>query len=132
MPDGICTIAPYAFEGCDFIENISFPDTLHHIGYMAFSGCSALTALVFPASLETIGMFSFSFCTNLKQVMFFGDCPEFTAVWEDVGMSTNSIYHENSPTLTIYYDSDTEGWDDISHDFGTRNDIYVDINTLDF
>ena len=132
VPDGIRTIAPYAFQGCDFIENISFPDTLRHIGYMAFSGCSSLTALVFPASLETIGLFSFSFCTNLKYVMFFGDCPEFTVVGEDIGMSTSYIYRENSPTLTIYYDSETEGWDDISHNFGTGDDIYVDFNTLCF
>ena len=132
VPDGIRTIAPYAFQGCDFIENISFPGTLRHIGYMAFSGCSSLTALVFPASLETIGLFSFSFCTNLKYVMFFGDCPEFTVVGEDIGMSTSYIYRENSPTLTIYYDSETEGWDDISHNFGTGDDIYVDFNTLCF
>ena len=40
-----------AFNGCDFIESITLPDTLTSIGSYAFQNCSKLTSITFGGDL---------------------------------------------------------------------------------
>jgi len=50
VPDGVETVAEYAFSGCTGLKKIVFPDSLKSIGDYAFSGCPDLTDAVFPSS----------------------------------------------------------------------------------
>lgn len=89
IPDGIKSIADYAFQKQTGIKKISFPASLEYIGSYAFDGCTNLaeiefrgtsslkelgsyvfqsTALVSPTlpnSIDTMGSYVFSKCTKL-------------------------------------------------------------------
>lgn len=90
IPDGIQTIAPYAFAGNTNITSVVFPTSLKHIEKNAFCGCSSIIKLSFPSSFIELDPYcfskcikitqlscqtkllskgAFSFCTNLKEVL---------------------------------------------------------------
>lgn len=45
IPEGICAIENYAFEGATNLKSITFPESLFHISGQAFTGCDNLEAL---------------------------------------------------------------------------------------
>ena len=47
VPDGISSIASYAFYGWQGLESITIPNTLNTIGIDAFRGCSGLNKLIY-------------------------------------------------------------------------------------
>lgn len=66
--DGLETVGDKAFEFCDSLERLSFPETLKTIGAGAFENCYSLKSVSFDDSgkkLETIGDEAFSYCTSL-------------------------------------------------------------------
>lgn len=54
LPEGISTVAEYAFSGCGFTE-FTVPESVKTIGNYAFSGCLSLKNIVLPNGLEQIG-----------------------------------------------------------------------------
>ncbi len=48
MPDSLCGIGDYAFDGCHSLTEITIPDSVSRIGNSAFFGCTGLTELVIP------------------------------------------------------------------------------------
>ena len=62
IPDGITSIADYAFQVCTGLTDLTLPDTLTSIGRYAFNGCSSLKTLTLPDSLTQIGENVFSNC----------------------------------------------------------------------
>ncbi len=67
VPDGVTKIGDYAFGSVDALKNISFPNTLTHIGNSAFSAYF-LESVELPQSVESIGEGAFLGCFNLKSV----------------------------------------------------------------
>lgn len=63
-------IGARAFSKCNYLERITFSQTLEEIGDYAFSDCIALTAVSFPASLKKIGNSAFKGCNVLETVTF--------------------------------------------------------------
>ena len=59
IPDGVTSIASYAFADCPSVEQVSFPDSLKEIEPYAFYGCTHLTTLSFGKGLEKIGTKAF-------------------------------------------------------------------------
>lgn len=61
IPDGIKSIADYAFQKQTGIKKISFPASLEYIGSYAFDGCTKLAALEFrgTSSLKELGGYVF-------------------------------------------------------------------------
>ena len=45
IPEGIEGIENYAFEGCDKLKSLTFPNSLYYIAGVAFEGCNNLEAL---------------------------------------------------------------------------------------
>ncbi len=68
IPEGITSIAPYAFQECNGLEALTIPDSVTSIGECAFYGCSSLTALAIPNNVTSIGYSAFKGCSGLKSV----------------------------------------------------------------
>ena len=50
------------------IETITIPNGVESIAHFAFSGCTNLTSIEIPESVTSIGGFAFSGCTNLTSI----------------------------------------------------------------
>ena len=70
VPEGVVSIAPYAFYSCSSLVSINFPTTLKSIGERAFRECTSLTSITIPASVTNIGTEAFAYCTSLTSVTF--------------------------------------------------------------
>ena len=69
IPEGIETIAGYAFKGCSQITSITVPESVTSIsGGYAFSGCSSLQSINIPAGVTYIGGGTFSGCSSLRYI----------------------------------------------------------------
>ena len=64
IPDGVTTIATWAFDGCIGLTSIEIPDSVTYIGEEAFLGCEGLTSIEIPNSVSSIGGHTFSFCND--------------------------------------------------------------------
>ncbi len=69
VPDGVRTIAGFAFSGCDAIVEITLPETLLAIDAFAFDQCTALQQIELPHELKTIGEYAFHWCTSLRSAI---------------------------------------------------------------
>ena len=67
VPDGVETIAPYAFSQSYYIGEVVLPDSVTSIGEYAFAN-SSLKKIIFPDSVKVIGEWSFVNCTSLKDI----------------------------------------------------------------
>ena len=65
IPDGVKTIASYAFSNCVGLTEIHIPDGLTYIGDYAFNGCTGITELTFGKSLKDIDDGAFNGCTGI-------------------------------------------------------------------
>ena len=61
-------IAPYAFRGCKYITNISFPNDISSIGKFAFYDCRSITEISIPDSITEIHERTFYYCMNLTHI----------------------------------------------------------------
>ena len=62
------TIADYAFNGCNYIQNVNLEATVESIGNYAFENCKSLKTMSVPESVTTIGKSAFANCESLEQV----------------------------------------------------------------
>ncbi|MGN1201931.1 MAG: leucine-rich repeat protein, partial [Eubacterium sp.] len=67
IPDGIVSIAPYAFSNCYALQSISLPQSIETIGDYAFENMN-MTDITIPDSVTSIGKYSFSFCYSLENI----------------------------------------------------------------
>ena len=63
-------IPDYAFDCCNHLRSVVFPDGLQKIGYSAFRDCINLTQIVIPESVTTIDGNAFNGCNSLRSVVF--------------------------------------------------------------
>lgn len=68
IPEGVESIADYAFFGCTSLVEITMPDSLTAIGRTAFYGCGNLSDVVFPVDVSSIEPFAFYGCTSLTAI----------------------------------------------------------------
>ncbi|WP_448915410.1 leucine-rich repeat domain-containing protein, partial [Eubacterium ramulus] len=69
FPDSIESIGRYAFNQCTALENVSLSENLITIDMRAFHCCTALSEIKLPVSLESIGKRAFDYCENLKMIV---------------------------------------------------------------
>jgi len=70
VPEGIERISSYAFAGCDSLMNVYLPDSLITLGYGVFYHSSALETVRIGKNLETIGSVVFDGCSKLNNLSF--------------------------------------------------------------
>ena len=99
IPNGITSIASYAFYGYSSLKSVTIPDSVTTIGESAFQGCSNVTSVALSNSLTSIGYYAFSGCTNLTSVII----PDsVTSIGGQAFVSCNSL------TSVVIPDSVTE------------------------
>ena len=67
VPEGIVSIADYAFTGCA-LEEVIFPSTLTGLGKHAFEDAQSLRSVTVPGSVSEVPSFCFAGCSNLETV----------------------------------------------------------------
>lgn len=91
VADGVETIENNAFDNCDGLSNVNYPDSLTTIGQYAFYSCDGLTDIVLPDSLTTIKQSAFRNCIRLVNIVLpdllttvgygaFSHCPALTTI----------------------------------------------------
>lgn len=73
-------INQYVFEGCDFLESITFDEGVRYIDDGVFYACAELTRVVLPKSLERLGHNVFNACDKLTEITYRGTSEEWAKV----------------------------------------------------
>lgn len=68
FPESVVSIGFYAFYGCSYLQNISMNDNISFIGEFAFNRCYSLNGVILPNSLTHLSDNTFPNCTNLSYV----------------------------------------------------------------
>ena len=68
VPGSVASIGNYAFKGCSGLASISIPGSVGRIGSATFYGCSRLRAIAIPESVTSIGNYAFYDCSGLTAV----------------------------------------------------------------
>lgn len=69
VPDGVKTIAEYAFYQCSKLTGITIGKGVTSIGHAAFSGCDGLTELIIPGNVKSIGDSAFFGSSNIESII---------------------------------------------------------------
>ena len=85
IPEGIVSIASYAFYNNDNITEVELPTTLLRIEHGSGSGigtydgafysCGGITTITIPSNVVLIGAGTFKNCSKLKTINFLGEIP---------------------------------------------------------
>ena len=67
IPDTVTEIAPRAFYGCSWLDEVVIPGSVKKIGEHAFAK-TGLILVILEDGIESIGTAAFANCGNLKQV----------------------------------------------------------------
>ena len=68
IPDNIVEIGSSAFIGCKNLKQINLPEGLEEIASAVFSGCRALESITIPEGVKKFDLYAFDGCKNLKQI----------------------------------------------------------------
>lgn len=99
LPEGLTTIADYAFFECKELEEVSLPETLESIGGDAFSCCYKLETITIPNGVKVVNQGAFAECESLVEISLpdsvetigdrvFQRCPNLTEVKLPNSMTT--------------------------------------------
>ena len=66
VPEGVTSIAPYAFSGALKLKTITLPDSITELGDGAFSDCQVLESVTVPQKITAIPACLFAGCTSLQ------------------------------------------------------------------
>ena len=72
VPEGVRSVAAYAFFGNKSVRFLTLPDTLREIGMNAFEGCKALETAALPEGLTRVPADAFRGCEALRTCTFPG------------------------------------------------------------
>ena len=69
IPNGVISIADFAFESCFRLISVTIPDSVTTIGQSAFYWCQNLTSVVIGKSVKSIENYAFEFCYKIVEVI---------------------------------------------------------------
>lgn len=91
-----------AFHNIPSLEKVIFEEGREEIKGFAFISITSEAEIIIPASVKKLSLWSFFFLNPANaKIIFLGDCPEIL----------NEMLDEFYAVPTIYYDPNTEGWD---------------------
>ncbi len=70
IPDSVTTVCRYAFENCTRLKKVDLGKGIEKIGDVAFGYCTQLAEITVPSSVRFIGSDAFSGCSSLSKVKF--------------------------------------------------------------
>lgn len=68
IPDSVTSIGGCAFENCD-LKDIIIPDSVTSIGLYAFDNCGSLASVKLSDNITSIGEGTFRYCDSLESIM---------------------------------------------------------------
>jgi hypothetical protein len=83
FPDSVTTIGTGAFSNCRSLSRVTLPVGVTSIGNSAFFGCGSLTSVTIPASVTSIGSYAFASCGSLTSIKVNGQNSNFSS-WSGV------------------------------------------------
>mgnify|MGYP006070962085 CR=1 FL=1 len=98
IPNGVTSIASYAFQSCSSLTSITIPDSVTSIGYKAFYNCDSLTNVVIGDGVTSIGEEAFNYCDSLTSITI-GD--GVTSIEYRAFFDCDNIESATMPTLAI-------------------------------
>lgn len=93
----VTSVGDCAFCDCRNITTVEIPSSVTSIGKCAFYGCRGIKSITIPSSVRTVAEGAFGGCYSLESVIFEGDCPVGSDLFENVWPS-------------VYYYEGTAGW----------------------
>ena len=69
IPNGVTSIAPFAFAQLADLTSVTIPNSVTSIGHHAFQRCSSLTSVRIGSGVTYIGLKAFWRCNNLRAVV---------------------------------------------------------------
>lgn len=75
IPDGVTSIARWAFCGLKSLKSIKIPESVVSIGGYAFAECDSLTSVTLPSTLKEIDRDVFYKCYNLHDIYNYSRTP---------------------------------------------------------
>ena len=130
--NGTTEIAEFAFEGSEYLRNVTVPSGVKEIPELAFYGCRNLEEVNLPQGMTSVSSIAFASCLALQEVHIPASVIDFTseytpAEWSEPRMLPLSVYfygdtapgfdagiastQDLSSYVTIYYPIDATGWD---------------------
>ena len=116
----VTTVGFYAFEACDWVTDVTIPDTVTLIGEGAFMDCPSLVSINIPETVTGIDRGAFVGCTSLTEITVpekvayireeaFTACESLTSLT----LNNGSLKYENwgleaLPNVTVYAESGSE------------------------
>ena len=145
IPDGVTSIADYAFAGNPHLAAVTIPDSVTDIGFGAFCSCYNLISVTIPDSVTSIWDDAFYGCTALKMIrienpdcMIYGEentlgDPDITTICGAPGSTAEdyatqygyrflpldaglAAFIEETGVLLIHNDEEMESWMNDLHD----------------
>lgn len=74
--EGLEAINDFAFENCEDLYHLRFPNSLKHIGAVCFAGCQSLESITIPYNVKVIESQCFEHCHMLSNVTLHDDIKE--------------------------------------------------------
>lgn len=117
IPDNVTVVDRMAFGYCDYLESITFGNSVVEIGQQVCEGCEKLTHVVIPDNVVKLGMNAFDRCTSMQKITIgsgiteFGDSPfmHCTGTLElHSNVSGNKIFYYSNFSELIIGDEVTE------------------------
>ncbi len=100
IPEEIFAVGPSAFEACENLISITFPNNLRLIGAYAFANCG-VQEISIPDNVTRIGLEAFWNCYSLTKVIIGGGVTNIGSGTFDLCFSLSNVYFEgNAPTLS--------------------------------
>ena len=101
FPSGVTTIGEAAFMNCRNMKEVSLSDTVTEISRWAFWGCERIESLVIPNSVINIEVGAFGNCTGLKNLVIGDGLSELTFDPSDYVAKTVFYNCKNLESITI-------------------------------
>ncbi len=68
LPSSVKEIKEHAFDGCDKLNKLNFPEGITKIEDYACYECSSLPEIKLPSTLKSIGEHAFDYCISVKEI----------------------------------------------------------------
>lgn len=125
ISDVTTEIVSGAFEGQDYLEYVTIPDSVQEIGGGAFRGCNKLNNIIIPEGVQELRDGVFGSCDSLKAIVLPASLKEIAVIHKENGIgafggtSLNVIYAKKGSYAqeyagdkfkqTIYCNFDADG-----------------------
>ena len=130
FPDSVLVIDSYAFSDCSRLIIKNFPSCLESISEGAFLRCNGLINIRIPASVTNIGISAFSYCDSLESIEL---STSMTTIMTSVFYNCSSLARVIIPLgITKIYNAAFKGCDNLTDVYygGTRLEWTTLLNTV--